>query len=488
MSGPGTRLGPAGPAPESTELWKRVCGLSDDHNNNNNNININYYGNMSDGAAGGRHVATRTDLQSPKHRSSVGLNYGDSPSDVEPTQDIFWDPVSPVAGLRNNAVVEISDIVNRIAPKDAERHRVESPLLQWIGDSAVPCTPDGPKQRVRKRSSRQSSVDDLLKLARQFDQNMQEDLQTSADAPGTKPTDAGRPPSTDPVEAELNALFDCSTQRVSGGLSQSSSAERRPTCDDFDDDWEDDDLLQDCFELAMTHNAEQEGEGLHEPAPRPNPQTKPAPLASACRPPSCSALWELCPTAKRSNRSTFKLEPHPPVRTAQVSGSTRPSAKASQQTPSVPVPQAVPADSLWDDGVDDALLCQVCDRVERTSGPPPPRCFVRSNSLPGGGGEPGNYRGWDAPLKGADSRSSISRSLPGGRASLGSFNQCGDSSEAPPSKPRPPTFKRNLSDSAATSSKVFVPSQTVSKCTAAEIGRKKQEALARRRLRMQNPP
>lgn len=333
-------------------------------------------------------------------------------------------------------------------------------------------------------------MDDLLKLARQFDQNMQQDRETSAqpgrlaDAPETKPMDTRlpgnaedpeRPLSSDPVEAELNALFDCSTQRVSGGLSQSpsASADRRPPevrsavgDDDFDDDWEDDDLLQDCFELAMTHDVEREG--LQETAPRPNPETKPAAFASVLRPPSCSALWELCPTPKTSNRSTFKLEPHPHFRTAQVSGSTPPSARTSEQTPSVPIPEAVAADSLWDDGVDDALLCQVCDRVERTSGSQPPprrspagaeppaRSFVRSNSLPGSGGEPGNYRGWDVPLMGADSRSAVSRSLPGGRAGLGSFNQCGDASGAPRaenSKSRPPAFKRNVSDSAATSSK-----------------------------------
>lgn len=39
-----------------------------------------------------------TDLQSPKRRPGYrypGLNNGDSPGEVEASQDIFWDPTSP---------------------------------------------------------------------------------------------------------------------------------------------------------------------------------------------------------------------------------------------------------------------------------------------------------------------------------------------------------------------------------------------------------
>ncbi|KAK9541180.1 hypothetical protein VZT92_001245 [Zoarces viviparus] len=489
------------------------------------------------------------ELLSPKHR---GFNNGDSPSDVEPSQDIVWDSTSPTsagAELRNTSVVAISDIVNRIAPKDVERAALESPLLQWIGDSAVRCTPDAPKPRFKKKSSRQSGMD-LLRLARQLDETMQQD----------------------PEEAELNALFDCSTQRVSGRLSQSSSAsarsqeiqqqlvtsaERRQPelksadgsgpaegkgscgfnanhCDDFDGDWENDDLLDDSLVLAMTHNPDQQHDALPKSTSQWDTETNAAQLTSFHQPaahqppsshskPSCSALQELCPETKTSNRSTFRLEPNPHCQTAadsrpgvaapQPKSKTCDQTSAATKTPSIPIPDKIAkhqatcgavdiSDSLWDDGVDDALLYQVCDRLEGISNsrpqrrspsgcrqkpegpqknpaPPPihaprlvnggadrrPPCsFVRSHSLPGrGSGESGNYRGRNVPMKG------MSRSLP--ESCVGQ-----------------PASKRNVSDSAAPSSKVFVTSQMPLKCTAAEIQRKKQEALARRMQRLQNNP
>ncbi|TNN32016.1 Ewing's tumor-associated antigen 1 [Liparis tanakae] len=459
-------------------------------------------------AAGASAASTMcTDLRSPKHAGCsryAGWNNGDSPGDVEPSQDIFWDPTSPTsgaAGPRNTRFVEISDIVNRIAPKEVKRKA--SPLLQWIGVSAVPCTQAVPKTRLRKRSSRQSSVDDLLKLARQFDENMQQDRETSerpdaggdafrdrADAP--EPPGARvpeRPPPSDPVEAELRALFDCSTQRVSGRLSSqgSSASARSPEAkrqpppaaaggsapaagrgssndwDDFEDDWGADDLLNDSFELPMADGRD-----------RPLGAAAPAEAATVCTPPARpppkpSALREACPKPKTSNRSTFRLQPNPLFRSAEVPGGTEsapPDPKpAAAKTPSVPIPGNADADGSWDDdGVDDALLCQVCDRVERTSDSQPPRAgpaaprwvnaaatnrqspraFGRSNSLPeGGGGESGNYKGWDVSLTGGDRRPAACRSLPGSRRGLGSFND-----------PKPQTtFKRNVSDPEAGSSK-----------------------------------
>uniref|UniRef100_A0A3B4ZSN4 Ewing's tumor-associated antigen 1 homolog n=1 Tax=Stegastes partitus TaxID=144197 RepID=A0A3B4ZSN4_9TELE len=637
-----------------TELWTTVSNLCHGRTRDDNT------GRQMPGAATS---PMRKDLQSPRNRGCSrypGLNNGDSPGDVEASQDIFWDPTSPTqgSGHRNTRVVEISDIVNRIAPKDVRPRGTDSPLLQWIGDSAIPCTPEIRKPRARKKSSRQSSVDDLMKLARQFDENMQQDKETSeqlntvhsdlAESVKTSETrvaltsvpsnakDLKCSSSSDQVEAELHALFDCSTQKASGRLSQSPTAsacsqdakdqhvtsalseqrrselksadesgsaahpagEKRPcavttnNCADFDDDWDNDDLLNDSFVLAMTQNPNE----LHDANPKTTVQsdakTNTTQLASVCKPaakkntthqpsnvhckPSCSALQELCPKPKTTNRSTFKLQSNPYFQTKEVSKSSLTVKQAKSQmlgqksattkTPSTPQPDKITnnhkransgadsgqdiSDSLWDDGDDDALLYQVCDSVERISNSQPqqvttsscqekqhiaadgqrktteplpidavsststsakrqsPCAFVRSNSLPTTSSGTVNYQGWNVPMKGASDKSRMSQSFPGSRMGLGTFGQRRDSSgtlEAGnanvDTKPHAVTartpqslrshqtaFKRNVSDSAAVSSKVFVTSQMTGKCSAAEIERKKQEALARRRQRMQNGP
>ncbi|KAJ4948511.1 hypothetical protein JOQ06_020044 [Pogonophryne albipinna] len=423
------------------------------------------------------------DLQSPKRigfSRYPGLNNGDSPGDGEPSQDIFWDSTSPTAGPGhvNTRVLEISDIANRIAPKDVKRNENDSPLVQWIGDGAFHCTPETPMPSVRKRSSRKNSMDDLKKLAWLFDENMKQDRKLTETSVLGNVKDP-----TDQVEAELHALFDSSTQQISGCLSQGSStsartqktaahpAGARGSCND---DWEDDDLL-DSFVLSI---------------PIPDKITK----------------------YQKGGVDSVK----------DIS------------------------DSLWDDGDDDALLYQLCDTVEKISNSQPqqastsncqakqdiyvdrqrktpvpidtsrlmvagansrsPLAFVRSNSLPETSSKTMNYQGWNIPIKGASNRSQMSQSHPGSRGSLGAFNQDRDSSgtfqagnvdmkphsvsagTSQSSKSHHTAFKRNVSHSAAISSKVFVTSQMTAKCSAAEIERKKQEALARRRQRMQNAP
>ncbi|KAM4607407.1 uncharacterized protein etaa1b [Polymixia lowei] len=625
------------------------------------------------------------DLQTPKRRACsryTGLNNGDSPSDGEVLQDIIWDPTSPTPantgkGYRNTRVVAISDIVNRIAPKDAKPVGVDSPLLQWIGDSAVPCTPEIPQPRVRKRSSRQSSVEDLVKLARQFDKNMQEDKETS-DKLKTVDADCGKcrnpaetklprraeelrslPSTSQQAEAELHALFDCSTQKVSGRLSQGSSASscsqdtkgqpgvstctapRRPellkvadkksaaaACpakddgssgvsagnhDEFDEDWDNDDLLNDSFVLAMTQNSELLRDALPETTSGVNARVTANRHPSACEPtgrahsasrgaslrlqPLCSALQEVCPKPKTTNRSTFKLEPNPnlqvkmaaakdasklhvtavePSRSQkpdEINVATKPvssttavksqsnkitcdqkkttsavkKASVAEPVKSVKdIPDKDTKSSFDSDDWNDDELYQVCDNIETIANSQPEQASstncqekqatvvnkqqkataplaintacsrnsytsanrqsacppARSNSRPGTSCE--NYQGWNVPLKGANI-SHMSQSHPGNRVALGTFSQLRGSSGTfqavganhsrphtvtarPPQNSRHSTFKRNLCDSAATSNKAFVAGQMTGKCSAAEIERKKQEALARRRLRMQKPP
>lgn len=463
-----------------------------------------------------------------------------------------------------------------------------------------------------------------MKLARQFDESMQQDKETSeslhavnndlnecVNSSELKPAEASLhdsvkcPSSSEQAEADLRALFDGSTQSV--WLSRSSaasscspeirsqsvsaaspkeqqselkSAEKSGTaarpaeemgskansannCDDFDDDWEDDDLLNDSLMLEMTHKPHEQ----HDPNPNTDVQSETKtntthstvvhkPIANAasshepsdghCKP-SCSAnsserkrtLQELCPKLKTTNRNTFKLEPNPDLRAKMDKEVSKPSFTLIQPKPRVfqqksattttsttSQPDKVTndrsgaslgkdiSDSLWDDTDDDALLYQVCDRVERvTSSQPlhasPSGCqekrdtaadgrrkttrplpidgtrpgstgaranrqslcaFVRSNSLPSASCEAASNQGWNVPMKGANKKSQMSQSFP---TNLGTLSQRRDTSgtfqagnanldmkqhtvmarAVHNSKSHHTAFKRNLSDSAATSKK-----------------------------------
>ncbi|KAI5089871.1 ewing's tumor-associated antigen 1 [Silurus meridionalis] len=223
-------------------------------------------------------------------------------------------------GRRRAAVfksVDIADIANRIAPKSKRPEAAESSLLQWIGDTAIPCTPEIRESRMKPKPTRQNPVDDLLKLAKQFDFNMiqQEEAQNSMkmhedqdlfsdeiDLPASPQThsEAEKPPPDledqtvigDPLDDDLDLLFEGSTQTVSnlsqgfstcshdvdkcalqfgvnrantdsvktpgvtrvGGASDLSKVMQ--VADDFDDDWNNDDLLDDSLVMAMTQNPE----------------------------------------------------------------------------------------------------------------------------------------------------------------------------------------------------------------------------------------
>ncbi|XP_026787569.3 ewing's tumor-associated antigen 1 isoform X1 [Pangasianodon hypophthalmus] len=220
-----------------------------------------------------------TDFKTPTRVPKVGFRSfvtEESPNnDSELQHEIIWDPTSPATpvrtgrGRRRTAVfksMDISDIVNRIAPKNKKLEEAESSLLQWIGDTAVPCTPEIREPRTKPKPTRQNPVADLLKLAKQFDFNMiqqeeahlQPNPQSSAEAmhedhdlffnendPPASPqthSEAKRPPlgledtrmnGNDPLgdlgpiqelDDDLDLLFEGSTQEVSGGLSQGFSA------------------------------------------------------------------------------------------------------------------------------------------------------------------------------------------------------------------------------------------------------------------------
>ncbi|NXN82971.1 ETAA1 protein, partial [Bombycilla garrulus] len=211
-------------------------------------------------------------------------------NDTETQQEIFWDSHSPIAHRlgngktkqsTNRCAVEISEIVNRIAPQDEKAACNEGSILgTWIGEDAIPCTPVV-KARARTKLSCTRDLkiknpeEELMKLAKEFDKNLveldavqeQEKLghnfiQTSSEPssyskdeitvknqksllgegsetdaavslkpvgqstgiPVAEPCQSSSQKSVD-LEAEvaLHALFDSSTQKCSGQLSQGLS-------------------------------------------------------------------------------------------------------------------------------------------------------------------------------------------------------------------------------------------------------------------------
>ncbi|XP_003413698.1 ewing's tumor-associated antigen 1 isoform X2 [Loxodonta africana] len=110
-----------------------------------------------------------------------------SPNDPDGLNDIFWDQNSPMTkqlgkGRKNQIYTtdsdEISHIVNRIAPQD-EKPTTNSMLGVWIGETAIPCTPSVAKGKSRAKISctklkTQNQEEELMKLAKQFDKNMEE--------------------------------------------------------------------------------------------------------------------------------------------------------------------------------------------------------------------------------------------------------------------------------------------------------------------------
>ncbi|NXC81527.1 ETAA1 protein, partial [Cercotrichas coryphoeus] len=212
-------------------------------------------------------------------------------NDTETQQEIFWDSHSPVAHSlgsgktkqsTSRCAVEISEIVNRIAPQDEKAACNEDSLLgTWIGEDAIPCTPIVVKGRARTKLSCTRDLkiknpeEELMKLAKEFDKNLveldavqeQEKLghnfiQTTSEPssnskdeinmknqksllaegsetdtavslkpvgqstgiPVAEPCQSSSQKSVD-LEAEvaLHALFDSSTQKCSGHLSQGLS-------------------------------------------------------------------------------------------------------------------------------------------------------------------------------------------------------------------------------------------------------------------------
>uniref|UniRef100_A0A8B9MN50 ETAA1 activator of ATR kinase n=1 Tax=Accipiter nisus TaxID=211598 RepID=A0A8B9MN50_9AVES len=204
-------------------------------------------------------------------------------NDTDIQQEIFWDPHSPVAHRleQDSDERETPHIINLILQDEKAACNEGSLLGTWIGEDAIPCTPGVVKARTRTKLSCTRDLkiknpeEELMKLAKEFDKNLVEldavqepeklghhFIQTASESlinskdgvnmknlksllgefsetdtalslkpvgqstgiPAAEPCQSSSQKSID-LEAEiaLHALFDCSTQKCSGQLSQGLS-------------------------------------------------------------------------------------------------------------------------------------------------------------------------------------------------------------------------------------------------------------------------
>ncbi|XP_041789607.1 ewing's tumor-associated antigen 1 isoform X2 [Chelmon rostratus] len=329
----------------------------------------------------------KTPTRIPRSRAGGGFSEESPHNDSDFQQDIIWDATSPSPnrlgkrGKKQRAgVVDISEIVNRIAPKHGRPENAEPTLQQWIGDSAtIPCTPDAQVPKPKKKSPRPNAVDDLLKLAKQFDFNMfrqdeevedlhQQSLEllsedildlensendVSSSLPGNFQP-AGKAAAAADVqvhldqhmEDDLDFLFDGPTQHVSGNLSQVSS-QVKPASDgsskeasgklssslhgstcsvsttntkgtlvnqEFEDDWENDDLLNDSLVLEMTQNPQSFSAPKHCSTQKPSSEIKYQRPVNVPTSESVGLSQSAASKVEKDNvrqRTTFKLESNP---------------------------------------------------------------------------------------------------------------------------------------------------------------------------------
>ncbi|XP_028263894.1 ewing's tumor-associated antigen 1 isoform X2 [Parambassis ranga] len=522
------------------------------------------------------------------HRSRPAAVCGESPqNDSDIQQDIIWDATSPsphrLTGRRGRkhaaGVVNISEIVSRIAPKHGRPKAAEPTLQQWIRDSAsIPCTPDVQAPKPKKKSPRLNRVDDLLKLAKQFDfklfrQDVEdvEDLHQQslelltqgvlnfensihAEGPHSQLANDNLDPNMD---NDLDFLFDGPTQHTSRNLSQASSAQLsqvKPVAGDsgrapasqcgpsveFEDDWENDDLLNDSLMLEMTQNP------LTFTAPKFCSTQRAANQVRDHQTVRAAVSQSVGSTVDKEN-VTFRLDqnaefsvrrvqtdtssggPQRPCQNRPITVQTdtssggpqrpcqnRPITVQAQSTssggPQQPNPvRTAPQDPqktaqcfvppvldfldddldsffssepVWDDPADDDLLCEMCEDLEKQIQVSDHRAALQPASMhpsaPVGSGRPGGASLACGPGSSTANMSfRLTQTVPGSTVRPACLQGSSNKDRFTFKKPNSPVSM------AAKHPITTATSEAVGKCSAAEIQLKKQQAMERRRQRLQ---
>lgn len=252
-------------------------------------------------------------------------------------------------------------------------------------------------------------MDDLLKLARQFDLNLFHQSDGAEDE--LLPQDVLTAGDAEVQTDDLDFLFDGPTQRLSAGALSQPPAEPVESAPPpgslagvaFEDDWDDDDFLNDSLVLEMTQNPLQQNfadpkfcstqkplgsaggavGGTCPPAGTPRsdqnssvrreqeePQRNrfsPVPVRSRWtqQEPRLSHQTSPVRTSPSSSRTFQKPQPHYQEPADLLDDDELLAAFCSQPVQSEQV-QSEPVQSqpVWDDPADDYLLCEVCEDLE----------------------------------------------------------------------------------------------------------------------------
>ncbi|XP_011610921.2 ewing's tumor-associated antigen 1 isoform X1 [Takifugu rubripes] len=352
----------------------------------------------------GQQLDFKTPTRMSRPRSGV-FHSGSPQNDSDFQQDIIWDATSPSPrrlgkrGRRQRAhVVDISEIVNKIAPKHGRPETAESTLQQWFGDSAtIPCTPDVQVSKP-KRSPRLNGVNDLLKLAKQFDFMFHQDEEEEKEERGHQSDLLSQDivhHNTDPaavaktvvwtdlqMDDDLDFLFDGPTQHMkSSSLCSSSAADVKGTLnnDGFEDDWEDDDLLNDSLLLEMTPNPHKFTSPKYCSTQKPPRCERPASRGDQSSAGSVYATSDIQQNQSLSSRADAYEWTQPVKSDLQEPAHISSSIKAKKATEfnqnqssssdtcsssKVAGDNLLPSDPVWDDPADDHLLCELCEDLE----------------------------------------------------------------------------------------------------------------------------
>lgn len=372
-----------------------------------------------------------------------------------------------------------------------------------------------------------NGADDLLKLAKQFDFMFHQDEEEEKEEGGHQSELLSQDivhSNTDPaavattavwtdlqMDDDLDFLFDGPTQHVnSSSLCSSSAADVKGALnnDGFEDDWEDDDLLNDSLLLEMTQNPHKFTSPKYCSTQKQPRCERPASTGDQSSAGSVYTSSDTQQNQSLSSRADAYGWTQPVKSDLQEPAHGSSSIKAKRATEfnqnllsssdtcrssKVAGDNLLPSDPVWDDPTDDHLLCELCEDLEDQ---------IQKEGLTSTGRTDGPQRATLQPAKrilasptGSSLASAFFSKVPAavtGENGLRSAPKGHSQGSRFAFKKRVKAVTIKGGPGRVGADVIFEPSpilpppvSTAARCSAAEIQQKKQQAIERRRQRLQ---